>query len=203
MTMEIATIRRPIATEFAGEDPGDFHSLPLAEGTAPEAKPSVEPASLPMDVAAIIARLDARNADIIRHSAEVLTYERKRPPVSMVGRETRSQRPMCGGCGFGIRKETRQVEGPNGVYHPNCAKVAAGLLDSTKVSPRYLAAVVPLTQIRLRALSAPAPVVAEVPSEVEVPQTETVEDVTTDLVAEAVAQTEGRGRGKRRSTRSA
>lgn len=208
----VATVALAIITtipdELPGEAVGDFQSLPIVEGTVTDPS-AVEPAPVAEDIATILARLDARNADIIRHSASVLTYERKRPPTFRVGKESRSARPMCVGCGFGIRKETRIIDMAAGQMHPNCAKVASGLLDSTKVSPRYLAAVVPLTQLRLKALPAPAPVVAEVPSEVEanepeveVPQTETIEDSTTDLVAEAVAQTEGRGKGKRRSRAS-
>jgi hypothetical protein len=126
----------------------------------------------------------------------------------MIGRDSRSARPMCGGCGYGIRKETRQVEGPNGVYHPNCAKVAAGAADASKINPRYLAAIVPLAQARFidlsqSALPAPAAevtpeVAADAPEEVEVPLTETpsVEDSTTDLVEEAVKRN-GKGKGRK------
>lgn len=216
--------------DLAGEAPGDFQALPTrqlalvaptpptVEGTTCEGgelreeAPSVVPAPLPDSVEAIIARLDARQAEIIAHSASVLTYERKRPPVSMVGRDSRSERPMCAGCGYGIRKETRQVEGPRGVYHPNCAKVAVGAADASKISPRYLAAIVPLTQIRLQQLALPTPEpVAEVNLPVETSEPEvlitpegeapSVEDQTTDLVEKAVQETgKGkRGKGKRQS----
>jgi hypothetical protein len=195
-TSTALAVRAPVIPDtLAGEDPGDFTSLPPVVGT-------VTPPPVAEDVAAIIARLDARNADIIRHSAEVLTYERKRPPVSMVGRDSRSSRPMCAGCGYGIRKETRQVEGPQGVYHPNCAKVAAGAADATKISPRFLAAIVPLTQIRLSELRAlPAPTIAEVTPEPE-PEVEPqppVEDSTTDQVAAAVANSRRSGKRNRAS----
>ena len=197
-----------------GRDPLPSAELALAVvGTAPaETEPVVEPtpAAIPESVADIIARLDARNAEIARHSASVLTFERKRPPVSMIGRQTRSSRPMCLGCGYGVRKETRQIEVPGGVMHPNCAKVAAGALDATKVSARYLAAIVPLAQVMIaetqKALPAPAAEVTEVETsepEVEVPSVEPpVEDQTTDLVEQAVAQS-GKGKGRGRKNRSA
>lgn len=207
MTNAIAIIAAVIPDELPGEATLDFTGLPPVVGTAPV---------VTEDIAAIIARLDAREAEIIKHSASVLTYERKRPPVSMVGRDSRSGRPMCQGCGYGIRKETRQVEGPRGVYHPNCAKVAAGAADASKISPRYLAAIVPLTQVRIAnlaqpALPAPTAAIAppveeaapegEVLTETEGPQPEVVEDQTTDLVEQATQES---GRGKRgRSRRSA
>lgn len=174
----------------------------IAAGTAPVV--------IPDDIAAMLARLDQRNLNIAaaEHGVRVLQYERKRPPVSMVGRETRSSRPMCLGCGYGIRKETRQVEAEGGVMHPRCAQVAAGAADATKISPRYLAAIVPLTQARLIDLgqnALPAPSEEEAPDEVTEelePSTEGSEpEVQVDHVEEAV-QRNGKGKGKRRNRAS-
>ena len=74
-----------------------------------------------------------------QHVAEALAFERRRQPVTMVGRESKSKRPMCLGCGFGIRLETTPVEG----MHPKCHKVAFNQQTAVQHRVNTIAARVP------------------------------------------------------------
>lgn len=62
----------------------------------------------------------ATTEQLTAHVDAAVNFVRNRQPVTRVGRESKSQRPVCLGCGFGIRRETKPIEG----MHPRCHRVA-------------------------------------------------------------------------------
>jgi len=193
MTQQIATIADVLPSETTPTT--DLSTVPAVDPTVPaeDPTPSVEE---------LIANLDRRAAEIA-HAEEVLTFQRRRPPVSRLTSTRTSTRVMCGGCSFGIRKETTPVVVNGEPMHPNCAKVRIGTIDPLKVSPKYVAAAVPLMTVRIadsRKVPAPGepefigPVLPAVDSAPAQAPEASLEDSTTDLVQEAVSKSTKKSR---------
>jgi hypothetical protein len=103
----------------------------------------------PEEVASVIAAAEAVVAappsteDLIAHANAVFTYSDRKLKPAIVGK-SRSKRPLCAGCAFGIRSETEPKYKDGLPLHPNCLKALEDPTFALKTSPRYLAAAVPL-----------------------------------------------------------
>jgi len=103
----------------------------------------------PEEVASVIAEAERAVAappsteDLIAHANAVFTFSDRKLKPAIVGK-SRSTRPTCAGCAFGIRRETEPKYLGGFPYHPNCLKAAQDPAFALKTSPRYLAAAVPL-----------------------------------------------------------
>lgn len=174
-----------------------------AEGTAPVAdgqstvatEDQVGPAEGDPTPEAVIAKAEAvvvvppTEEELIAKKDAVFAYERNHKIVPQVFSKRTSSRPLCAGCAFGIRQETKPKYMDGFPYHPNCFKAAQDATFAIKLSPRYLAAAVPvMTKVALAKYNE-SPAEAEEGTDGE----EVLEDATTDLVQEAVKK----GRGKK------
>lgn len=150
-----------------------------------EADTSVDPAPT------VQAVTPPTKEELLAKRDAVFSYQRNHKIVPQVFSKRTSTRPLCAGCAFGIRGETdpRYLDGLP--FHPNCAKAFQDPAFAIKLSPRYLAAAVPIMTVlahdtyRSR-IEAPA-----VPDDAD-EEPEVIEDSTTDLVQAAVARTRRR-----------
>lgn len=152
---------------------------------------SAEATSTEVDSTSVIARAEAAlvappsEEELMAKKDAVFAYERNHKIVPQVESKRQSRRPLCAGCAFGIRGETEPKYLDGLPFHPNCLKAYTDHGFAMKLSPRYLAAAVPVMTVVARARYEEVYRANEAPAD-SAEDAEALEDETTDLVQEAV-----------------
>jgi hypothetical protein len=151
--------------------------------------PEVQETQTDSTAIAVIAAAEAVVAapptteELLAKKEAVFAYTRNHKIVPQVYSKRTSSRLLCAGCAFGIRQETEPKYMGGFPYHPNCLKAATDHAFAMKLSPRYLAAAVPVMTELAHAKYAEDAASADASDEAEEPAA--IEDLTEDVVQEA------------------